>query len=164
MESGKSYAAQVRNDGTVKSVASLTNPSPGTASATFHFSSAQTDIEVGDLVVIGEANSVTTNMVVRQIEPDSNLNAKLTCVDAAQEVWDADKATPPTFVSSITGNIFCEAPPAPSVTIIESDQRISNPNDGGITAPKLGLGVDGGAGTGILRLGPNLVARGAITP
>lgn len=114
------------------------------------------DAAVGDLWVLGAVNQEVADLIVRQIEPDNNMNAKLTCVDAAPAVWSADSGTPPVFVSNITGDIFCEAPPPPNIAIFESGQSMSTPDDGGITrsiASLGGGGAGGGGGTGIVRPG-----------
>ena len=79
--------------------------------------------------MLGEVSHGVAQLIVRAIEPGDDLTAKITCVDAAPDVWTADSGTPPDFVSEISGTAWCSAPDAPVVTIRTGN---SAPDDGGI--------------------------------
>ena len=150
LAAGKTYRLRARTASDTQVTATVTSAAGETATLALD---ADLAASVGDLWVLGAVNTEIAALIVRQIEPDSDFNAKLTCVDAAPVVWTADAGTPPPFVSNITGDIFCAPPDPPSVDIVASDQRLSPPDDGGITRPGTNLGVGGGVGGGILRPG-----------
>jgi len=60
----------------------------------------------GDLFMAGESNEESVVLRVRSITPDKDLSAKITFVDDAPEILDADSGTIPDFNSHVT------APPA----------------------------------------------------
>lgn len=143
LEAATSYKLQVRkSDGTQETV-SITD-----AAGTYTTLTTTTTADPGDLFAIGEVNKVTAPLVVRKIEPSSDMSATLTCVDAAPAVWTAGTGTPPLFVSSITGTSWCNAPDEPTVHIRLGD---SPPDDGGVGDPVVGVGNGGNRG-GIFRM------------
>jgi hypothetical protein len=76
---------------------------------------------VGDLVAIGQQGIETVSCVVQKIEPQANLSARLTLVEAAENIHLADTGEVPPFVSRIT------LPPGDLVPAIEeliSDERV----------------------------------------
>lgn len=76
----------------------------------------------GDLAMFGEASRESVECLVKSIERASDYTAKLTLVDAAPEVYDADTGTIPPFDSNITGpmDITKLAPAAPTIINIQS--------------------------------------------
>lgn len=86
-------------------------------------------MEPGDLFLIGEVNHGVAPLIITKIEPDNDLTAKITAVDANSDVWSADSGTPPTFVSSINGKAWCAPPKPPVVHIYASN---STPNHAGV--------------------------------
>jgi hypothetical protein len=96
---------------------------------------------------LGEVNHGTADLIVKSVKPGDHLTANIILVDAAPDVLTADSGTPPTFVSSITGQAWCAAPDPPQLNLIVTGA----PNDsgsfnqgGGISLPPQG---------GILRIG-----------
>ncbi|MEN6538921.1 MAG: host specificity factor TipJ family phage tail protein [Mizugakiibacter sp.] len=145
-EVGKTYAAQFRkNDGTVVSTA-ITGS--GTDVHTFDLTTHLPSVQPGDLFVLGETGNVTADLIVIRKEALDDLGARITCVDAAPAVWTADSGTPPAFVSTINGQVFCEPPalPDPSTVIFVSDQRGSGSDDGGVTRPTTRINLPPGSG------------------
>jgi hypothetical protein len=72
-------------------------------------------------------------MLVNKIEPTADLAAKITAVDAAPAVLQADAgyidsagayhAGLPLLVSSITGQSWIDAPPAPQFVVVSDSQH-----------------------------------------
>lgn len=66
--------------------------------------------QVGDLFMFGTTGKESVDLLVKNIIPLSELNAKLTCVDYAPEVFDADLSPLPPFNSQITISPGFEVP------------------------------------------------------
>lgn len=153
LEDGQTYVFRIRKDDLTQTTQTIT----GLSGTTVNLAGSITGMQVGDLYEIGIVNEGVANLLITKIEPGNDLSATLTAVDAASVVWDADSATPPTFVSDITGKAWCEPPDPPSVNI-----RIGTtaPDYGGITRPVLGIGGGGGGG-GVMRMRGGFIARSA---
>jgi hypothetical protein len=82
--------------------------------------------EVGDLVMFGEAARETAPMIVRKIEPGSNLTVRLALADAQPGVWTADTQAIPAFNSYITTTTpTAEAKPGlVSIGSVRSDETV----------------------------------------
>lgn len=139
LETGKTYRLRARTvDANTVSVdlgvANITN-----AAGTYTELALATALTAapGDAYVVGEVNQEVAQLIVRQIEPDSDLNAKLTCVDAAPQVWTADAGTPPPFVSNITNTAWCEAPQPPQLQLVVNPARATS----GASVPGINVGL-----------------------
>jgi hypothetical protein len=109
------------------------------------------NINPGDLFLFGLAGQDHVPMLVKAIEPTSDLAAKITAVDSAPDVLTADSGYTdstatfhlglPTLVSSITGQAWLEPPPAPQFVIVTSSQTQSSANDQGATNPVMVVAV-----------------------
>lgn len=75
----------------------------------------------GDLVLAGIAGQESVELVVQAIEPQSDLAARITCVDAAPAIHTADTGTIPLFNSQMTLPPALQRPPAPQLTHVQSD-------------------------------------------
>lgn len=104
-------------------------------------------VQPGDLYVIGETMTEVAKLVVKTVEPSSELSATITAVDYSDSVINADAGTPPAFVSQINGKLWCSAPDAPVLNIRVST---SAANDAGLTHNE--AGVSAGNGSGFYRL------------
>lgn len=93
--------------------------------------------EVGDLAMFGERNSETVDMIVWAIEPQSDLSAKITCVDAAPDVHTADTGTIPGFSSQVTVPPEFVRPPAPVIASIQSGDEVIIVNPDGSYQPSI---------------------------
>ncbi|HET8554685.1 MAG TPA: hypothetical protein VFL78_07660, partial [Rhodanobacteraceae bacterium] len=105
------------------------------------------DMEPGDLFLIGEVNHGVAPLIITKIEPDNDLTAKITAVDAAPGIWTADSGTPPAFVSDISGKAWCAPPKPPVVHIYASN---SAPNNAGVIDSQANVS-NGSPSSGIYR-------------
>jgi hypothetical protein len=98
--------------------------------------------EIGSLVLAGEVDSESIEMLVDQIQPSSDLSAKLTLVPHSPAIHDADTGTIPDFDSGITQPPGEQnAPDAPTVLTIASDSSVLSVNPDGTVDPKIVLSV-----------------------
>lgn len=142
-EVGKSYSMRVRrNDGTV-AISSVTFAQYDSPSQTATLSSPIAGVNYGDLVTFGETGSDVLSLVVTRVDPAADFAAKITAVDAAPAVLNADSGTPPPWTSGITGQAQVEAPDPPSTVDVSSSQMLSPSDDGGITQPVMMVAVTG---------------------
>jgi Putative phage tail protein len=141
-ESGKTYAIRVRRSGgTVDTTqVTLTLGSPTNA---FTLTTPLAGISQGDLVLFGELGHDSVPLVITKIEPSADLSAKITAVDAAFDVLNADAGTPPAWSSQITGQPWLDAPSPPDLLLIDSSQILNAPNDAGNTAPVMTVSIHG---------------------
>ncbi|MFH1157597.1 MAG: host specificity factor TipJ family phage tail protein [Pseudomonadota bacterium] len=136
IESGKTYAVRIRKaDGT--SLVEQVFAAPGstkTLSFTIPFGLEEAP-GLGDLALFGESGQESIECIVKSIEPQSDLTARITCVDAAPAVHTADTGTIPAYDSHITVPADLKRPPAPVVMSIQTGEEvlIRNP-DGSFSA------------------------------
>jgi len=95
-----------------------------------------------DLAMFGETGTESVALIVKSIEPGQDLTARITCVDAAPAVHQADQGPIPPFQSRIT------LPPgleAPAVMDLRSDERVLLALPDGSFAPRvlITLGLQG---------------------
>ncbi len=149
LDSGTSYQFQARKSDGTQATQNVTTAA-GNDLTTLALA-ATTGAAVGDLWVLGAVSRGTADLIVRAVRPSDNLSAELTLVDAAPAVLAADSGTPPPFVSSITGQAWCDAPDPPQLNLIVTGA----PNDsgafnqgGGVSLPPQGGILRGGGGGG----------------
>lgn len=122
IEAGKSYTLRVRN----KSGVSVTKGVLTNATTTDRITvNNVTDIEPGDLFMFGEVGKETTPLKVLSIEPQGDLSARITAIDSAPDIYDADQGSIPEFNSNISVppvDPQTIPPPPPTITSIRSDQ------------------------------------------
>lgn len=108
------------------------------------------NVNVGDLVVIGETSTDTQELLITGVKPEGDLKAGFTAVRYAPEVYDYDLDPPTTFISGITGSPFVEAPDPPVLDVTYSTAVTLPPSDdNGGWRPGIGVG------TGDRNSGPN---------
>ena len=136
MEDGKSYAARIRKANGASLVCAI-NTVPGdtrtlTLTETLPLAEAP---GVGDLVLFGETGKESIECIVKSIEPQSDLTARITCVDAAPAVHTADTGVIPSYESHVTVPADLKRPPAPVVVSVQTGEEalIRNP-DGSFSA------------------------------
>lgn len=100
-EPAKTYAVQIRkSDGSVITKA-LTNPATtvNVESVILTFATPFTSgsIAAGNLFMFGESGEESLDLLVMDIEPGSDLTAKLTCVPYSPDVYNADSGTIPDY-------------------------------------------------------------------
>lgn len=98
---GNSYRMRVRlNDGTTV-IEDLVVQGGDVVTHTFT-PAIPAGISVGDLAIVGQLNQETQELVVVAIEPESDLAAKITCVDHNDAILTADTGPIPPFNPNIT--------------------------------------------------------------
>lgn len=91
--------------------------------------------KAGDLLLAGIAGRESVELVVQAIEPQSDLSARLTCVDAAPALHAADQGSIPPYNSQMTLPVVLQRPPRPQLTHIQAgaDTAIRHA-DGSVTS------------------------------
>lgn len=122
MELGVSYGVAIRtaNDANLTRGIVTVAGNTKTLSLSSSISAAQAPI-VGDLVTFGLLGLETLQVLVKSIEPSSDLVAKITCVDYAAGVYTADSGTIPTFTTTISQ---AAGVGYPAVVGIDSDEDV----------------------------------------
>ncbi len=149
-DGSKTYAMRFRcQDGTAK--VSVVTFQPDAAVNCFALSTPTPGINPGDLFLFGIQGQDSIPMLVNKIEPSADLAAKITAVDASPACLTAQNgytdstgtyhAGVPTLPSSITGQAWIDAPPAPQFIIVSSAQALSPANDQGATSPVMQVTV-----------------------
>ena len=132
MEDGTSYSVRIRKkDGgsLVKPVATVAGETK-TLSFTTPFSTADAP-DGGDLVLFGKTGQESIECIVKSIEPQSDLTARIACVDTAPAVHTADTASIPGFDSHVTVPPDLQRPPTPVVASVQSgDETLIRNADG----------------------------------
>lgn len=100
MELGTTYAVSVRLS-TMEVLTATVNTVEGDQT-TLTFTTTQTGPNVGDLVMFGESDSVSADLLIKEIIPGDDLSAQIFAVDASPAVWTADNGVIPAFDSQIT--------------------------------------------------------------
>lgn len=139
MEDGKSYQVRARlEDGT--SWARPVNLSPGRWSQVNFppVSAGEPRPKVGDLWMFGELGKETRELIVRSIEIEPDLAARLTLVDHAPAVHEADQGEIPPWDSGITVPPDYEnRPETPVIESIRSDDFVMYRGTDGTLRPRM---------------------------
>lgn len=136
-EEGKTYAVRIRRQDASVVVAQLVFTSYGDGLKRLTFTAPVTGLNPDDLFCFGELGQDSIPLIISKIEPGPDYTAKLTAVDQASAVLDADAGDPPAWSSQITGQPWLEPPPIPEVVGITSSQSISPIDDVGNTSVTL---------------------------
>ena len=78
--------------------------------------------EAGDLVMFGLLNSETAPLLITKIEPSHDLSAKITAVDYAPDIYNADGGTVPTSNSQ---GAAAPTRPVPQIATVNSSDSFS---------------------------------------
>ena len=123
MDADKSYSLRVRRSDGSSAVFALETDED--APEQLFFSAPQAaetaQIAVGDLALFGESGMESVMLVVRAITPQSNLAARITCVDAAPALHNADAGAIPAWSSQISLPADLKRPPQPEVTTFQTE-------------------------------------------
>lgn len=131
MEVIPNYALKIqRQDGSIITEG-IVNVSPYTQNITFdtpiaeydYGSGNETGIKVGDHFTFGESDSESIKVKVVRIDPQGDFKARMTCVPAAEDIYDAWTGTIPTFDPVITDPIDLSLlpPVQPVIVLVSSD-------------------------------------------
>lgn len=139
MEAGKSYAVRIRHSDGASSVHSLVTEAGEQSTVTFQTPIPAADIPAaGDLTLFGESGAESVELLVSKIEMQGDMAARLTLVDAAPAVHQADQGTIPAFDPQITVPPELRTPDVPVVDGIRSDESVLiRNNDGSLTTRML---------------------------
>lgn len=138
MESGQTYVLRVRLADNTQ-VQQQVNTTPGIVNQ-LTFTAPVTGIAPGDLWVFGESGRETIDAKVTRIEARNDLEARITLVDAAPEILQADQGAIPPFDPVITGPIDVTQlkPSPPTVLDVRSDSStLIRDTDGSFRASML---------------------------
>lgn len=95
---------------------------------------ADCGLAAGNLALFGESGRDSAMMVVRGIEPQGNLGARITCVDAAPDIHTCDTGHIPAFSSQISLPESMMRPPKPVLAGIQSGaEALLRHTDGSLT-------------------------------
>ncbi len=140
MESGKTYNLRLRADtgstsleSIVLNVATITQLQFTTPIA------AGTVPKVGDLVMFGETNLESVELIVKSIMPSKDFTATLELLDEAPAVHTSDTGAIPTFDPKITStpNPIRALPDPPLILDFFSDEDALKVNTDGSTSPQI---------------------------
>lgn len=133
MEEEKHYAVRFRTASGATLLKNVVTAAGVAQTLTFEIPEAE-GVAAGDLALFGERGSESVELVVKSIEPGPDLSAKLTCVDAAPAIHNADAGEIPDFVSHITLPPELRRPPAPVLAEIQSgEEALVRHTDGSFT-------------------------------
>lgn len=135
MEAGKLYGLRVRRmDGSsvVCSINTVVGQTDLVTLTTPMLSLDAPDEE--DLFMFGEASRESSPMLIKKIEPGTDLTAKVTMVSAASGVWTADTQAIPDFDSNITiqGPLAQQGPSAPTFQLRSDETALLRLPDGSL--------------------------------
>lgn len=103
---------------------------------------------VGDLFMFGPAGQETREMLVKSIDIDADLSARLEVVDHAPAVHDADVGAIPPFDSGVTRvPVVDDGPELPVVEAIRSDDWVMTRDTSGVLQPRIVLTLKRQSGT-----------------
>ncbi|HTF63176.1 MAG TPA: hypothetical protein VK638_10740, partial [Edaphobacter sp.] len=143
LNDGTTYAVRIRRQDGQIALTWVTLPVYGEPTTLINLTTQLADINPGDLVLFGEATKDSIPLVITKIEPGADFSAKITAVDAAYAVLNADAGTPPPWTSQITGQPWLDAPNPPDLLIIDSNQTLALSNDAGNTSAVMNVTVVG---------------------
>jgi hypothetical protein len=96
------------------------------------YASGSASDQVGSLVIFGERNSETVDMIITHIEPQQDLTATITVIDYAPSVHDSDTETIPDFDPNINMNDNpLEVVGPPVISSVRSDESVAIYNEDG---------------------------------
>jgi hypothetical protein len=123
METDRNYSLRIRRRDGTSLVLALDTSEGDTRRLTLSTPQpAETlDIAAGDLAMYGESGRESVALIVRAIEPQGDLAARITCVDAAPAIHSADSGVIPAFSSQMSTPPELRRPPMPQVTHMRAE-------------------------------------------
>lgn len=140
---GTAYGVRIRKQDGGVVVTAVTPDVYDAPTQTLNLTTPPNGVVEGDLVLFGLTALDSIPLVITKIKPSTDLSAKITAVDAAYTVLDADAGTPPAWTSQITGQPWLDAPNPPEFLLIDSSQLLSSTNDAGNTSPVITVTLAG---------------------
>lgn len=101
---------------------------------------------VGDIAIVGLLGTETVPLLIEAVEPRDDLSARLTLVDYAPAIFDADTGPIPAFSANISSPLapLHRKPPAP--TIVSVRASVASRTDGGAPVFTILAAVKAGSG------------------
>lgn len=143
MQAGKLYVARFRLQDTTELVRSVVTM-PGTANAVRLVGSGYLPM-VGDLFTFGEADRDSREMIVKDIERAEHESARLTLVDYAPEIYEAEAMTPPPWVPRQPQRDN-DVPAPPRIIAISSGDATQTVGQDGTVLSPVTVGIAPGGG------------------
>lgn len=136
MEAGKSYSLRFRKSDGSSLVKTVTTIAGTTADLQFATPFDMADgPQSGDLCMFGETGRESVELIVKAIEPQGDMTARLLCVDAAPAIHLADSEAIPEFDSYISLPPELQRPDRPIVLSVQSGEEVLIRNaDGSFTS------------------------------
>lgn len=94
-----------------------------------------------DLCTFTEAGG-ELDLIITKIEPQADLNARITAINYAPEIFDAENSSIPTFISNITTPLEFIAPPRPVLQSLQSDENVMSRNSDGSYTSRLVVNLE----------------------
>lgn len=160
MQAEQNYAVRFRtNDGTSVVLALEAEEGRHTRLVFSMPQAANVGIAKGNLALFGEAGQESASLIVKSIEPQNELNARLTCVDAAPAIYTADTGVIPPYHSQMTIPPELQRPPAPQLAGIQSGSNaLIRHADGSVTS-RIMINLQPPAFTGQVELQAHIRAK-----
>ncbi len=150
MEAGTTYVVRVRlknRDSFTRTVVTVPGV-PGATTLDFQSpaSAAEPRPEVGDLYMFGPQGLESRALLVKAIEMNRDLSARITLIDLAPGVHTADEGTIPPYSSGITDPPYA-TPEVPIIESIRSDDYVLVKGPGGELLPRMVITLVAPSGT-----------------
>lgn len=101
------------------------------------FSYAAHPVDISDLVMFGESGEESVELIVKDIQRENDLVAKITCVDYAPELLTADTGTIPAHDSQISTPVDLRRPSAPVIVSVQAGDEAIVVNADGSFSPSI---------------------------
>lgn len=127
MEAGTSYSVRIRKSTGAQVVQQITTVAGSQTTVTFTTPLAPASSPaIGDLVAFGVLGSETVDGMIKSIEPGPDFTAKLTLIDYAPAIQQAETGTIPAYTSQITSptKFQNQQPPRPIIDAVRSDEEV----------------------------------------
>ena len=125
MSAGGSYAVRARHADGTQSEYAVNTAAGDQTTLTLTVPLALGAVEPGDLFAFGEYGKTAIPLIVASIEYQADGSARLTCVDAATGIYDADTGTIPAYDSGVTDRIIVQRTVTPpSIVSVQSGEAI----------------------------------------
>lgn len=131
MEADKSYSLRIRRRDGSSAVFAIETDEEAKDQLIFSAPQSATSAQIaaGDLALFGESGMESVMLVVRAISPQNDLAVRITCVDAAPALHNADSGTIPAWSSQISLPVDLKRPPEPEVNHMQAEVLNSNADD-----------------------------------
>lgn len=150
METGKTYVVKVRFDDGDSGDYDLVTVNGQYSEVEFDEPVATSEgPQVGDLCMFGELGSEVADLLVEDIQAKNDIIAKITCVDYAPAIYQADTGTIPPFDPNITSvpSVTDLLPPLATISDIQSGTAALQVDATGNFRARIIVSVAAGAGT-----------------